>query len=108
MVELQKKGILRKIELGTIAYVKEEKLLIEKKDMAYQLDLQIQMCEIQLGKNDGIDNKAEVEQKQLMINGLQDILNDKKDIAKLLQRQLSNLEVYKSIFNKLLKTLIGY
>lgn len=96
-IELQEQGELKKIEQFTACQVKEEKQLDEKKEAAYKLDIVLQNLKIRLGKNNRVVDKEEFERKQNVIEGLQESLNDKKKISKLLLSQMIKLEV--SILN---------
>ncbi|XP_057326695.1 coiled-coil domain-containing protein 39 [Microplitis mediator] len=91
-IELQEQGELRKIEQFTACQVKEEKQLEEKKESARKLDIVLQNLKIRLGKNNRVVDKEEFERKQNVIEGLQESLNDKKEISKLLLNQMIKLE----------------
>lgn len=92
-IELRHQGALRQMELYSIHQSKEEKLLKEKKNTMDQLDLQIRNYEMQVLSYREETDTTELERKKQIIKELQDILNDKKEIAKLLQSQIHNLEV---------------
>ncbi|KAH0533732.1 hypothetical protein KQX54_001299 [Cotesia glomerata] len=91
-IELQEQGELKKIEQLTACQVKEEKQLEEKKEDAYKLDILLQNLKIRIGKNNSVVDKEEFERKQNVIEGLQETLNDRKEIAKLLYGQMIKLE----------------
>lgn len=94
-LELQKQCELKKIEIFAVYEVKEEERLNEKKNIIRQLDIEIQKCEINFGKtgNYGADDKEVLERKQKMIEELQETLNEKTAVEKLLQTHILNLQV---------------
>ncbi|KAK0172652.1 hypothetical protein PV328_005947 [Microctonus aethiopoides] len=91
-IELRHQGALRQMELYSIHQSKEEKLLKEKQNTMDQLDLQIRNYEMQVSSYCEETDTTELERKKQIIKELEDILNDKKEIAKLLQSQIHNLE----------------
>lgn len=95
IVELQKQGELKKAELLAAYEVREAKRLDEKKKIIYNLDIDIEKCEMRLERatgTGGID-RAELEQKQRNIEELEKLFNEKIQVNKLLQGQIACLEV---------------
>lgn len=84
----------KKVDLLDTLFTKENKLLREKKEALYQVDFNLQKCEMKLERIRGYErDKSETEKKQTRIKELQNILKDKTATSKLLQNQIVSLEV---------------
>lgn len=84
----------KKIDLLAGLLTKENKLLEDKKEVLYQTDFNLQKCEMKLERIKGLDHdKSEIEKKQKRIEELQAILSEKTATSKLLQSQITTLEV---------------
>lgn len=91
---MQTQGEHKKIELLAGLLAKEKKLLEEKKDALYQVEFTLQKCEMKLERIRGHEHdKSEVEKKQKKIEELQTVLSEKTATSKLLQNQITVLEV---------------
>ncbi|XP_043275463.1 coiled-coil domain-containing protein 39 [Venturia canescens] len=95
ILDLQKQGELKKAELLAAYKIREEKRLDERKKMIYNLDIDIEKCEMRLeratGTGGGID-KAELAKKQSTITELEKLYNEKVQVNKLLEGQIACLE----------------
>uniref|UniRef100_A0A0C9RH36 Coiled-coil domain-containing protein 39 n=1 Tax=Fopius arisanus TaxID=64838 RepID=A0A0C9RH36_9HYME len=92
-VDVQKNGELKKVEIFGVHQVREEQRLQEKRETIQKLNFEIQECEMRLGKIGPDDfSRAEMERKMKTIENLQKILDEKMEVSKLLQTQLTNLE----------------
>lgn len=84
----------KKVDLFNALFAKENKLLAEKKEALYQVDFNLQKCEMKLERVRGHEHdKSEVERKQTRIEELQAALKEKTATSKLLQNQIVSLEV---------------
>lgn len=93
-LQMEMQGEHKKIDLLNILFTKENKLLKEKKEALYQVDFNLQKCEMKLERIRGYErDKIEAEKKQTRIEELQAILKDKTATSKLLQNQIVSLEV---------------
>lgn len=93
-LQMEMQGEHKKVDLLNILFMKETKLLKEKKEALYQVDFNLQKCEMKLERIRGYErDKSEVEKKQTRIEELQAILKDKTAASKLLQNQIVSLEV---------------
>lgn len=91
---MQTQGEHKKISVLTELLAKEKKLLDEKKEILYQVEFNLQKCEMKLERIKGQErDKSEVERKQKRIEELQVVLNEKTAMSKLLQSQLASLDV---------------
>lgn len=89
----------KKVDLLKTLLTKKNKLLGEKKEALYQMDFNLQKCEMKLERVRGFErDKSEVEKKQARIEELQTILKEKTATYKLLQNQIVCLEVRLIIF----------
>ncbi|XP_015113777.1 coiled-coil domain-containing protein 39 [Diachasma alloeum] len=92
-LDLQKSGELKKVEIFGAHQAREEQRLQEKTEMNQKLNFEIQECEMRLGKVGPDDlSRAEMERKVKVIEELQKTLEERTEVAKLLQTQLTNLE----------------
>ncbi|XP_063973949.1 coiled-coil domain-containing protein 39 [Diachasmimorpha longicaudata] len=92
-LDLQTTGELKKVEIFGVHQRREEQRLQEKTELNQKLNFEIQECEMRLGKCGPDDfSRAELERKVKAIEGLQKALEEKMEVAKLLQTQLTNLE----------------
>ncbi|XP_011163700.2 coiled-coil domain-containing protein 39 [Solenopsis invicta] len=79
----------KKVDLFNALFTKENKLLAEKKEALYQVDFNLQKCEMKLERVRGHEHdKSEVERKQTRIEDLQAALKEKTATSKLLQNQI--------------------
>lgn len=84
----------KKIDLLAGLLAKEKKLLEEKKEVLYQVEFDLQKCEMKLERIRGHErDKSEAERKQKKIEELQAALSEKTATFKLLQSQIASLEV---------------
>lgn len=87
-------GEHKKIDVLDALLAKENKLLGEKKEALYQVDFNLQKCEMKLERIRGHErDKSEAERKQTRIEELQAVLKEKTTTSKLLQNQIVSLEV---------------
>lgn len=94
ILQMQTQGEHKKISLLAELLAKEIKLLNEKKERLYQVEFNLQKCEMKLERMKGQErDKSEVERKQKRIEELQTVLDEKTAMSKMLQSQLTNLEV---------------
>lgn len=93
-LQMQIQGEQKKIGILAGLLAKEKKFLEEKKETLYQIEFNLQKCEMKLERIRGQEReKSEVEKKQKRIEELQASLNEKTATSKLLQKQITNLEV---------------
>ncbi|XP_036139360.1 coiled-coil domain-containing protein 39 [Monomorium pharaonis] len=93
ILQMEMQGEHKKVDLFNTLFLKESKLLEEKKEALYQVDFSLQKCEMKLERIRGHEHdKSEVERKQTRIEELQTTLKEKTATSKLLQTQIVNLE----------------
>lgn len=98
-LQMEMQGEHKKVDLLNTLLTKENKLLGEKKEALYQMDFNLQKCEMKLERIRGYErDKSETEKKQAKIEKLQTILKEKTDTYKLLQNHIVSLEVRLIIF----------
>lgn len=91
---MEMQGEYKKVDLLNALLAKENKLLGEKKETLYQVDFNLQKCEMKLERIRGHErDKSEAEKKQARIEELQAVLKEKTATSKLLQNQIVSLEV---------------
>lgn len=91
---MEMQGEHKKVDLLSVLLAKENKLLGEKKEALYQVDFNLQKCEMKLERIRGHErDKSETERKQMRLEELQAILKEKTATSKLLQNQIVSLEV---------------
>lgn len=94
ILQMEMQGEHKKVDLFSILLAKENKLLGEKKEALYQVDFNLQKCEMKLERIRGHErDKSETERKQMRLEELQAILKEKTATSKLLQNQIVSLEV---------------
>lgn len=93
-LQMEMQGEHKKIDLLNALLAKENKLLGEKKETLYQVDFNLQKCEMKLERIRGHErDKNETEKKQTKIEEMQAVLKEKTATSKLLQNQIVSLEV---------------
>lgn len=93
-LQMQTQSEHKKISIFAELLAKEKKVLDERKEILYHVEFNSQKCEIKLERMKGQErDKSEAERKQKKIEELQVVLNEKTAMSKLLQSQLTNLEV---------------
>ncbi|XP_076245954.1 coiled-coil domain-containing protein 39-like [Calliopsis andreniformis] len=93
ILKMQCESEVKKIEYLEKLQTKDEKVLEEKMEKLYQVEFELQKCEMKLGRLKGQEqDKSEEERKQKEIEELETILKEKSEISKLLQKQISSLE----------------
>jgi len=99
ILQVEMLGEHKKVDLLNALLTKENKLLGEKKEALYQVDFNLQKCEMKLERIRGHErDKNETERKQTRIEELQVVLKEKTATSKLLQNQIVSLEVRPIIF----------
>lgn len=94
ILQMQTQCEHKKVDLLAGLLAKEKKLLEDKKEVLYQADFNLQKCEMKLERIKGLEHdKSEIEKKQKRIEKLQAALIDKTTTSKLLQSQITTLEV---------------
>lgn len=94
ILQMEMQGEHKKVDLLSVLLAKENKLLGEKKEALYQVDFNLQKCEMKLERIRGHErDKSETERKQIRLEELQAILKEKTATSKLLQNQIVSLEV---------------
>jgi hypothetical protein len=94
VIGLRQQAEVKRTEQIAIELAKLTKLVKEKKDGCYQIDIQLQKCEIRLQNILGQGtNKAEIEAKQHKLKQLQEIQKNKLEMLKSLQAQLTQVTV---------------
>lgn len=94
ILQMEMQGEHKKVDLLSVLLAKENKLLGEKKEALYQVDFNLQKCEMKLERIRGHErDKSETERKQMRLEELQAILKEKTATSKLLQNQIVSLEV---------------
>lgn len=94
ILQMEIQGEHKKVDLLNALLAKENKLLGEKKEILYQVDFNLQKCEMKLERIKGHErDKHETEKKQAKIEELQAVLKEKMATSKLLQNQIVSLEV---------------
>lgn len=94
ILQMEMQGEHKKVDLLSVLLAKENKLLGEKKEALYQVDFNLQKCEMKLERIRGHErDKSETERKQMRLEELQAILKEKMATSKLLQNQIVSLEV---------------
>lgn len=94
ILQMEMQGEHKKVDLLSVLLAKENKLLGEKKEALYQVDFNLQKCEMKLERIRGHErDKSETERKQTRLEELQAILKEKTATSKLLQNQIVSLEV---------------
>lgn len=84
----------KKCEYLDKLHTKEEHILEDKKEVSYQAEFEVRKYEMKLNRLKGLEyNKSEVEKKQKKIEDLQNTLDEKMKMSKLLQKQIATLEV---------------
>lgn len=93
-IQMQMQAEQKKVSILTGLLAKEQKLLADKKKTLYQVEYNLQKCEMKFERLRGQErDKSEVERKQKRIEELQALLTEKTATSKLLQNQTTNLEV---------------
>lgn len=99
ILQMEMQGEHKKVDLLNTLLTKESKLLREKKEALYQMDFNLQKCEMKLERIKGFEHdKSEAEKKQMRIEELQTVLKEKTATSKLLQNQIVGLEVRLTTF----------
>lgn len=94
ILQMEMQGEHKKVDLLSVLLAKENKHLGEKKEALYQVDFNLQKCEMKLERIRGHErDKSETERKQIRLEELQAILKEKTATSKLLQNQIVSLEV---------------
>lgn len=94
ILQMEMQSEHKKVDLLSVLLAKENKLLGEKKEALYQVDFNLQKCEMKLERIRGHErDKSETERKQMRLEELQAILKEKTATSKLLQNQIVSLEV---------------
>lgn len=107
-VQMQTQGEQKKIGVLAGVLAKEQKLLEDRKETLYQVEFKLQKCEMKLERLRGQElDKSEVERKQKRIEELQALLTEKTTTSKLLQNQITTLEVTLFVFYNLFLTNCG-
>lgn len=107
VLQMEMQGEHKKVDLLNTLFMKESKLLDEKKETLYQVDFNLQKCEMKLERMRGHEHdKNETEKKQTRIEELQAVLKEKTATSKLLQNQIVSLEVKLIIFCIHLKKIL--
>ncbi|EZA57497.1 coiled-coil domain-containing protein 39 isoform X1 [Ooceraea biroi] len=92
-MQMQMQGEQKKIDVLAGLIAKENQLLEEKKETFYQVEFNLQKCEMKLERIRGQErDKSEAEKKRKKIEELQASLDEKTATSKLLQNQIANLE----------------
>ncbi|XP_032674267.1 coiled-coil domain-containing protein 39 isoform X1 [Odontomachus brunneus] len=92
-LQMQTQREHKKIDLLAGLLAKEKKLLEDKREALYQVDFNLQKCEMKLERIRGLEHdKSEIERKQKRIEELQVVLSEKTATSKLLQSQIATLE----------------
>ncbi|XP_071630319.1 coiled-coil domain-containing protein 39 isoform X2 [Temnothorax longispinosus] len=93
ILQMEMQSEHKKVDLLNTLLTKENKLLGEKKEALYQVDFNLQKCEMKLEQIRGHErDKNEAEKKQARIEELQAVLKEKTATSKLLQNQIVSLE----------------
>ncbi|XP_076281771.1 coiled-coil domain-containing protein 39 isoform X2 [Lasioglossum baleicum] len=93
IIRMQYRNESKKEEYLDKLYIKDEKIFEDQKQTLYQVDFELQKSEMKLDRLRGHErDKSEIERKQIKIEELQSILNEKMKLSKLLQNQISSLE----------------
>ncbi|XP_011872737.1 PREDICTED: coiled-coil domain-containing protein 39 isoform X3 [Vollenhovia emeryi] len=93
ILQVEMQGEHKKVDLLDALLTKENRLLGEKKETLYQVDFNLQKCEMKLERIRGHErDKNEAEKKQTRIEELQAVLKEKTATSKLLQNQIVSLE----------------
>lgn len=99
ILQMQMQAEHKKIDVLTELLAKEKKHVKEKKENLYQVEFNLQNCELKLERLRGQErDKSEAERKQKKIEELQTVLIEKTATIKQLQTQITNLEVKSSNF----------
>ncbi|XP_012288293.1 coiled-coil domain-containing protein 39 [Orussus abietinus] len=99
-LEIRNQAEHKKVNVLAAFHLKEEKRLKDKKEEIYRFDFEIQQCEARLARLTGQDcDKTETDKKQKAFDDLRNVFNEKTEIAKLLQAQITNLEVSGLIYS---------
>lgn len=102
-LQMQTQREHKKIDLLAGLLAKEKKLLEDKRETLYQVDFNLQKCEMKLERIRGLEHdKSEIEKKQRRIGELQAVLSEKTATSKLLQNQIATLEVIITLFTSFL------
>lgn len=98
-IQIQMQSEQKKIGMLADLLAKEQKLLQDKKETLYQVEFDVQKCEMKLERIRGQErDRSEIERKQKKIEELQVSLTEKTATSKLLQNQIASLEVSLSYF----------
>ena len=94
ILKMQYEKEFKKCEYLDKLYVKEEQISENKKEVWYQAEFEVRKYEMKLDRLRGLEyDKSEVEKKQKKIEELQSALDEKMKVSKLLQKQITALEV---------------
>jgi len=100
IIHMQMQNEQKKIDMFVGLMKKEQKFLTKKKDSLYQVEFNLQKCEMRIDRLKGeAEDKTELENKQKRIDELQASLNERMSTSKLLKNQIANLEVKLSRFS---------
>jgi len=100
IIHMQMQNEQKKIDVFVGLMKKEQKFLTKKKDSLYQVEFNLQKCEMRIDRLKGeAEDKTELENKQKRIDELQGSLNERMSTSKLLKNQIANLEVKLSRFS---------
>lgn len=94
ILKMQYEKESKKYEYLDKSYVKEEQISENKKEIWYQAEFEVRKYEMKLNRLRGLEyDKSELEKKQKKIEELQSALDEKMKVSKLLQKQITALEV---------------
>ncbi|CAK9813485.1 Coiled-coil domain-containing protein 39 [Anthophora plagiata] len=93
ILKMQYEKEFKKSEYLDKLYEKDEQILEEKKETWYQVQFEVQKSEMKLERLRGHEHdKSEAERKRNKIEELQNSLDEKIKVSKLLEKQISSLE----------------
>ncbi|XP_017790071.1 PREDICTED: coiled-coil domain-containing protein 39 isoform X1 [Habropoda laboriosa] len=93
ILKMQYQKECKKSEYLDKLYVKDGQIFEEKKEIWYQVQFEVQKSEMKLERLRGHEHdKSEAERKQNKIEELQNNLDEKMKVSKLLQKQIASLE----------------
>jgi len=94
VMQMQMQNEQKKIDVFIRLMAKEQKFLSKRKDTLYQVEFNLQKCEMRIDRLKGqLQDKTELESKQKRIDDLQVSLNERMSTSKLLKTQIDTLEV---------------
>lgn len=95
VLKMQLEREFKKCDLLDKLCIKDEQILEDKKEVWYQTQFEIRKYEMKLNRLRGHEyDKSKSEKKQEKIEELQNNLDEKTNVFKLLQKQITSLEVY--------------